>query len=219
MADELADRLDGAIDAVVARGDATAALRDPELATLVRIAADLRHYPSANFKARLRAQLERRKTVSTAELTNIREGFTTVTPYVWVADRGLSDFLIRVFDAVETRVTAGGRHGTHRELRIGNSMLMLGEGATGEVVPGRSMAFHVFVDDVDAVYAKAIAAGDAVRVVEIDGLVLEVEPEAGGAEDYREKYRERKRRREAGEADGDADGEADGQADPGGAGS
>ena len=159
MADELADRLDGAIDAVVARGDATAALRDPQLAALVRIAADLRHYPSANFKARLRAQLERRKTVSTAELTNIREGFTTVTPYVWVADRGLSDFLIRVFDAVETRVTAGARHGTHRELRIGNSMLMLGEGATGEVVPGRSMAFHVFVDDVDAVYAKALAAG------------------------------------------------------------
>jgi uncharacterized glyoxalase superfamily protein PhnB len=159
MADELADRLDGAIDAVVARSDATAALRDPELAALVRIAADLRHYPSANFKARLRAQLERRKTVSTAELTNIREGFTTVTPYVWVADRGLADFLIRVFDAVETRVTAGGRHGTHRELRIGDSMLMLGEGATGEVVPGRSMAFHVFVDDVDAVYAKALAAG------------------------------------------------------------
>ena len=95
----------------------------------------------------------------TAELTNIREGFTTVTPYVWVTDRGLSDFLIRVFDAVETRVTEGGRHGTHRELRIGSSMLMLSEGTTGEIVPGRSMAFHVFVDDVDAVYAKAVAAG------------------------------------------------------------
>ena len=39
-----------------------------------------------------------------------------------------------------------------------------------------------------------------VRVVEIEGLVLEVEPEAGGAEDYREKYRERKRRREEGQA-------------------
>jgi hypothetical protein len=43
-----------------------------------------------------------------------------------------------------------------------------------------------------------------VRVVEIDGLVLEVEPEAGGAEDYREKYRERKRRRQEGEAPGAA---------------
>jgi len=50
--------------------------------------------------------------------------------------------------------------------------------------------------------ATPITAGEAVRVVEIDGLVLEVEPEAGGAEDYREKYRERKRRREEGEASG-----------------
>jgi uncharacterized glyoxalase superfamily protein PhnB len=159
MADELVDRLDDAIDAVVARRDATAALRDPELAALVRIAADLRHYPGAGFKARLRAQLERRKAMSTAMPANVREGFTTVTPYVWVPDRGLADFLVRVFDAVETRVDEGGRHGTHRELRIGDSMLMLGEGAPGEIVPGRSMAFHVFVDDVDAVYAKALAAG------------------------------------------------------------
>jgi PhnB protein len=159
MADDLSDRLDGAIDVIVARGDATASLRDLELGALVRIAADLRHYPSADFKARLRAQLERRQTMSTAALTHIREGFTAVTPYVWVADRGLADFLIRVFDAVETRVTEGGRHGTHRELRIGSSMLMLGEGSTGEIVRGRSMAFHVFVDDVDAVYAKALAAG------------------------------------------------------------
>ena len=49
MTDDLIDRLDGAIDAVVARRDATAALRDPELAPLVRIAADLRHYPSAEI--------------------------------------------------------------------------------------------------------------------------------------------------------------------------
>lgn len=34
--------------------------------------------------------------------------------------------------------------------------------------------------------ATPIAAGDAVRVVAIDGLLLEVEPESGGARDYRE---------------------------------
>jgi membrane-bound serine protease (ClpP class) len=45
--------------------------------------------------------------------------------------------------------------------------------------------------------ATPIGAGAPVRVVEVQGLVLEVEPEEGGAEDYREKYRERKRRREA----------------------
>ncbi len=34
--------------------------------------------------------------------------------------------------------------------------------------------------------ATPIAAGDAIRVVEVDGLVLEVEPERGAARDYRE---------------------------------
>ena len=31
-----------------------------------------------------------------------------------------------------------------------------------------------------------LAVGDRARVVEVDGLLLEVEPEAGGAKDYRE---------------------------------
>jgi membrane-bound serine protease (ClpP class) len=35
--------------------------------------------------------------------------------------------------------------------------------------------------------ATPIAAGDVVRVVAIDGVVLEVEPETGGARDYRER--------------------------------
>lgn len=35
--------------------------------------------------------------------------------------------------------------------------------------------------------ATPVHAGDAIRVVEIDGLVLEIEPEAGGARDYRER--------------------------------
>jgi membrane-bound serine protease (ClpP class) len=35
--------------------------------------------------------------------------------------------------------------------------------------------------------ATPVLAGDVIRVVEIDGLVLEIEPEAGGARDYRER--------------------------------
>ncbi len=35
--------------------------------------------------------------------------------------------------------------------------------------------------------ATPVKAGDAIRVIEVDGLVLEVEPEAGGARDYRER--------------------------------
>jgi membrane-bound serine protease (ClpP class) len=49
--------------------------------------------------------------------------------------------------------------------------------------------------------ATPIEDGGSVRVVEIDGLLLEVEPEEGGAIDYREM---RSRRRGEGDATGDA---------------
>jgi membrane-bound serine protease (ClpP class) len=42
--------------------------------------------------------------------------------------------------------------------------------------------------------ATPIATGDAMRVVAIDGVTLEVEPESGGAEDYRERARRRRGR-------------------------
>ncbi len=37
--------------------------------------------------------------------------------------------------------------------------------------------------------ATPIQAGDAVRVVAIEGVVFEVEPETGGARDHRERRR------------------------------
>jgi uncharacterized glyoxalase superfamily protein PhnB len=49
----------------------------------------------------------------------------------------------------------------HREVRIGDSMLMIGEGSAGAggVMPIRPVAFHVFVSDVDATFRRAMAAG------------------------------------------------------------
>jgi uncharacterized glyoxalase superfamily protein PhnB len=158
----LADRLDATIDAIVGHGDATAALGDPELAPLARLAAELRHYPDPDFKARLRTALERRTTMTAAVIeTGIREGFTTVTPYVRVAEPGLVDFLARVFGARETFSGRGSGGGMHREVRIGDSMLMIGEGAvdSGRVMPIRPVAFHVFVEDVNATFRSAIASG------------------------------------------------------------
>jgi uncharacterized glyoxalase superfamily protein PhnB len=168
MADQpLADRLDGVIEVLVARGDASDALRDAELAPLARVAADLRDYPSRAFTSQLRSRLQGRTTMSaSSSVANpadpglaVRKGFTTVTPYIWVPDRGLADFLMRVFGAVETRVMDNPGHGLHRELQIGNSMVMLGETGDRKSALSRPVAFHVFVDDVDATFGRAIAAG------------------------------------------------------------
>jgi PhnB protein len=156
----LVDRLDQTVDAILRRADTTAALGDPELAPLARVAADLRHYPSPEFKARLRAQLERRTAMSaTLVSTHIREGFTTITPYVRVKEAGLVDFLARVFGAEETHSAGGSAGGMHREVRVGHSMIMIGEGGTGEQVPIRPAAFHVYVKDVDASFERAVSAG------------------------------------------------------------
>ena len=162
MADEpLIDRLDRTIEDVLGRRDASAALSDPELAPLAVIAAQLRHAPSPAFRARLLAQLTKRKTMTTLVLepTKIREGFTTVTPYVRMREAGLLDFLTAVFDAKETFNLRGSAGGVHREVRVGDSMLMIGEGGVEGTLPFAPAAFHVYVPDVDAAFQRAIAAG------------------------------------------------------------
>ena len=92
------------------------------------------------------------------EKAKIREGFTTVTPYVRVREAGLVDFLTTVFGAVETSVNTSG-DSVHREVRVGDSMLMIGEGGAEGSLAFSPAAFHVYVPDVDATFERAIAAG------------------------------------------------------------
>jgi PhnB protein len=167
MADALSGRLDRLVDTLLARGDATAALTDAELAPLARLAADLRHYPNPSFAARLRATLKERTTMTTMTTTlataaptttRAREGFTTVTAYVAAKDSMFTEFVKQAFGAVETETTTGPR-GVHRELRIGSSMMMVGETREEGGVPVRPAAYHLYVEDVDGTYARALAAG------------------------------------------------------------
>src|SRR3989442_1460217 len=158
MGDALIERVDQTIEVVLAGGDATAALADAELSPLAVLASELRSCPSPAFKARLRANLERRTTMSMVlEKTTIREGFTTVTPYVRVREAGLLDFLTTVFGAVETSVTTTGGDSVHREVRVGDSMLMIGEGGAEGSLAFSPAAFHVYVPDVDAAFGGGSA--------------------------------------------------------------
>jgi uncharacterized glyoxalase superfamily protein PhnB len=127
------------------------------------LAAELRHVPSREFQTRLLANLSRRTTMMTLilEPTEIREGFTTLTPYVRMREAGLVDFLTAVFDAKETLSVKGSAGGVHREVRVGDSMLMIGEGGVEGDFPFSPAAFHVYVPDVDAAFQRALAAGGA----------------------------------------------------------
>jgi uncharacterized glyoxalase superfamily protein PhnB len=87
------------------------------------------------------------------------DGYHAVTPYLVVDGAArLIDFLEEVFDAeqVERLDAPGGRIG-HAQVRIGDSVVMLGD-AGGEHAP-MQMMLYVYVNDVDATFQRAIAAG------------------------------------------------------------
>src|SRR5262245_13448371 len=87
------------------------------------------------------------------------DGYHNVTPYLTVqgADKVL-DFVKAVFDGtiIECMKRPDGTVG-HAEVRIGDSIIMLGEAAgDGKTMPA---SLYVYVEDVDATYKRAVAAG------------------------------------------------------------
>src|SRR5690242_13694613 len=95
----------------------------------------------------------------------IPKGYSTLTTYLVAQDAdGLITFLTKTFGAEETfRSGPGSEGGLHAEVRIGDSMLMVGGGGAGLKWRGTPMpsAFHIYVRDCDATYARALEAGAA----------------------------------------------------------
>ncbi len=97
----------------------------------------------------------------------IPDGYPRVTPYLVVDGATAAiDFYTAVLGA-QVRMTMPGPGGTvgHAELNIGDSMIMLADeapemGVRGpRSVGGTPVAIHVYVEDVDATFEKALAAG------------------------------------------------------------
>ncbi len=89
----------------------------------------------------------------------VPDGYHSVTPYLTVTGvANLIDFLKEAFAAVETeRMTRPDGTVGHAEVRIGDSMVMMGE-ASDAWKPMPS-ALYLYVADVDGVYRRALAAG------------------------------------------------------------
>jgi PhnB protein len=90
----------------------------------------------------------------------IPEGYHSVTPLLSVRGAArLIDFLKKAFAATEIyRFPSPDGSVMHAELKIGDSVLMLGE-ATNEQHPAMPVALYLYVDDADATYRKALDAG------------------------------------------------------------
>jgi PhnB protein len=117
--------------------------------------------PVEEMHRRFRAMMKEGEAKKPA-VNPIPKGFRTVTPYM-IAENGpaLLEFAKQAFGAEETFRTVGSAGGLHGEVRIGDSMVMMGGG-----IPGREFratanthAIHLYVPDCDAVYQRALRAG------------------------------------------------------------
>jgi PhnB protein len=97
----------------------------------------------------------------------IPDGYPRVTPYL-IVDGGAAaiDFYKSVLGATERmRMAAPDGKVGHAELEIGDSVIMLADehpeiGAHGpKTVGGTPVSMHVYVEDVDGVFQRAIEAG------------------------------------------------------------
>ncbi|HEX9617424.1 MAG TPA: VOC family protein [Anaerolineales bacterium] len=87
------------------------------------------------------------------------DGYSTVSPYLVAAGaQGVIDFLKQTFGASELRRYENPDGSImHAEVRIGDTVVMIGE--AGPEFPAVPSNLHVYVDDVDATYRGALAAG------------------------------------------------------------
>ena len=97
----------------------------------------------------------------------IPDGYHTVTPYLIVAGAARAiDFYKQAFGAVELmRFDGPGGTVAHAEIRIGNSPIMLADEMpemgykSPQAYGGSPMGLMLYVEDSDATFAQAIAAG------------------------------------------------------------
>jgi PhnB protein len=89
-------------------------------------------------------------------LPGVPEGYRALSPYLIATDaEELVGFVSKVFATTERRRMTGAGGAYHFELDLGDSVLMIGEGK-GTSFPAM---LHVYVEDPDAVFERALAEG------------------------------------------------------------
>jgi uncharacterized glyoxalase superfamily protein PhnB len=102
----------------------------------------------------------------------IPDGYHTLTPFMTVRDAARAiEFYKQAFGAVDKGVMKDPSGKVmHAELKIGDSIIMLGDeypdfGALSpQSVGGSSSGLHIYLEDVDAAFTRAIKAGAIVEM-------------------------------------------------------
>lgn len=102
----------------------------------------------------------------------IPEGYHPITPYMTVRDAAKAiEFYKQAFGAVEKGVSKGpdGKI-MHAELRIGDSIFMLADefpefnSLSPQSTGGSGMGLHIYTEDVDSAFDRAVKAGATVEM-------------------------------------------------------
>ncbi|MGH9343603.1 MAG: VOC family protein, partial [Terriglobia bacterium] len=138
--------------------------------------------PYATGSSDFRATIHRRPLQSeiaigggvVSKVNPIPEGSHSLNPYICIADAAKAiEFYKQAFGAIEKLrllrlMQPGGRVG-HAELKIGDSRLMLSDEfpeigvRSPHTIGGTPVSFVLYVEDVQAVFNRAVAAGAKVR--------------------------------------------------------
>jgi PhnB protein len=106
-----------------------------------------------------------------AAVKAIPQGYHSVTPYIMVKGAGEAlEFYKKAFGAKERlRIPGPGGKVMHAEFEIGDSIIMMADefpemGALGPLsLKGTPVGIHLYVENADEVFAKAVAAGAKVE--------------------------------------------------------
>jgi PhnB protein len=109
---------------------------------------------------------EKKEESMTKQVKPIPEGYHSVTPYLAVQDGAQAiDFYKRAFGAKElTRMAGPDGKVSHAEIKIGDSIIMLGAMTSAELRSPQSLgastvSIFLYLDDVDTTFRQALSAG------------------------------------------------------------
>jgi len=166
----LAEQLDKAVDQVMSRHESKLPRVNPRIAAILSIASDLRDLPDENFKTQLKKDLVSRVAPASASSQKkpsyIPTGFHTANACLVVDNAARAiEFYKQAFGATELmRFDDPNGNIIHAQIKIGDSPIDIApeEGAynrSPHSLGGSAVPISLYVEDVDALAERAIAAG------------------------------------------------------------